>query len=207
MEGRERIAKVVAEYHEMLERSYLDSTVELLDDAIRRRGLSVAGRPVCSVLRPQFLDSGTYSMVMRASTLVMKGFSELAQRLLQDASLRARMELAPEEDAIVTIDTGYGAADVSARLDGFLDAAGNFRFVEYNADSPGGLAFGDVLAEVFASTPLVQEFRRRHPFHVLPTRSRTFDALVSCYRRWGGRGLFAWRAWRSVGAWVRKSGV
>lgn len=25
--------------------------------------------------------------------------------------------------------------------------------------------------------------------------------------RWAGRGLFAWRAWHSVRAWTRKSGV
>lgn len=25
--------------------------------------------------------------------------------------------------------------------------------------------------------------------------------------RWGGRGLIAWRAWRSVNAWARKAGV
>ena len=186
---RETVAQAVSHYHNLLEKTYLSDTVQSLEHAISERRLTVAGRPVCSVLRPHFIDSTSYEMVMRASTLVMRGFAELKQRLFQDSALRARLELTPAEEEIVLIDTGYGAADVSARLDGFLDAAGNFRFVEYNADSPGGIAFGDVLSEVFAALPVVREFGRRFPFRILPVRSRTWDALLSTYHRWGGRGL------------------
>ena len=181
--------QAVAHYHELLEQTYLSDTVERLHHAIEKHHLTVAGRSVCNVLRPQFLDGASYAMVRRASTLVMQGFAELAQRLLSDASLRSTVGLSPAEEELVLIETGYGAADVSARLDGFLDANGGFRFVEYNADSPGGIAFGDVLSEVFAGFPVVQEFARRYPYAIMPARSLTFDALMGAYHRWGGRGM------------------
>lgn len=185
----ELVKQAVAHYHALLEQSYLSDTAERLNRAIEAHKLTVAGRSVCNVLRPQFLDSASYAMVRQASTLVMQGFAELAERLLADASLRSTVGLSRDEEELVLIETGYGAPDVSARLDGFLDANGGFRFVEYNADSPGGIAFGDALSEVFAGLPIVQEFARRYPFSIMPARSFTFDALVGAYHRWGGRGI------------------
>ena len=186
---RDAVTGAVEYYHELLESKHFSSTAQALETAITQRGLSVAGRPVCSVLRPQFLDAEAYKLVLRASQLVLKGFRELASRLLTDPSLRAVLELKQDEEEIALIETGYGPADVSARLDGFLDAENNFRFVEYNADSPGGIAFGDVLAEVFSSMPVLQEFARRFPYHTLPARAHTFDVLLKTYQNWGGHGI------------------
>lgn len=185
--SRDRANQAAAYYHDLLEKSHLNSTIAGLNKAIHDRSLTVAGRSVCNVLRPQFLDSASYEMIVHASTLVMRGFSELAQRLIADPALRARLQMSPEEEELVLIDTGYGAPDVSARLDGFLDAAGEFRFVEYNADSPGGIGFGDVLADTFASLPILQEFSTRYPYSIIPVRARAIDALLSAYHRWGGR--------------------
>lgn len=180
------VKQASAYYNELLEQSHLDSTIAGLNTAIQQKSLTVAGRSICNVLRPQFVDSASYEMIVRASTLVMRGFSELAQQLLADSSLRARLQLTPEEEELVLIDTGYGAPDVSARLDGFLDDAGGFRFVEYNADSPGGIGFGDVLADIFSSLPILQEFSRRYRYRAIPVRARAMEALLNAYHRWGG---------------------
>jgi len=181
------IQDAIRYYHELLETKHLDSTGEILGSANEK--LSVAGRPVCSVLRPCFIEEKTYSYVKNASTLVMNGIAVLCRKLLSDDELRKQMDLSPAEEAILHVPTGYGLPDVSARLDGFLAEDGSFHFVEYNADSPGGIGYGDALGELFFSMPILDEFSRRFPCTAVPVRSIAFQALVRAYHKWGGKGL------------------
>lgn len=181
------IREAIDHYHQLLSGEFLDSTVEVLETEKTR--LSVKGRPVCNVLRPFFIDHTTYARVCLASDLILRGLRSLSERLLLDPSFRLEMDLTPEEDEIVQVDTGYGAPDVNARLDGFLDLEGDFRFVEYNADSPGGVGYGDALADVFSSMPILESFSQRFPTRTIPVREKVFEALLTAYRKWGGKDL------------------
>lgn len=180
---------IVEKYHELLTAKHLDSTAAGLNEATQKFALTVAGRPVCNVLRPLFLDLGTYKTIRTASSLFMQSFRLLADRLMVDKSLRSKLNLTPEAEVAIQIDTGFGASDVSARLDGFLGIEGTFYFVEYNADSPGGIGFGDVLSEVFLSLPITKEIAKSFRVEAIPVRQRTFEALMNAYHAWGGTDL------------------
>jgi hypothetical protein len=181
------IPEAIQYYNDLLSRKHLQSTVDILNSA--KQELVVGNRPVCNVLRPYFLDSTTYSQITRASTLVMRGIATLCRHLMEQPMLRKDMDLSPAEEAIIHVNTGFGLPDVSARLDGFLSTANHFSFLEYNADSPGGIGYGDALGELFTATPLMQEFSARYPFHTIPVKSFVFEALLNAYHRWGGKGL------------------
>lgn len=180
---------IVEKYHDLLTEKHLDSTVSGLNEATERFALTVAGRPVCNVLRPLFLEQQTYKTICTASSVVMKAFRILADRLMIDRNLRSKLNLTAEAEEVIEIDNGFGAPDVSARLDGFLGPEGTFFFVEYNADSPGGIGFGDVLAEIFLSLPIMKEISKSFSVKAIPVRQRTFEALMNAYRNWGGKGL------------------
>jgi hypothetical protein len=171
-----------------------------LDEATKRHRLSFGGRAVCSVLRPYFITAEQYEYVRRASALVMMALSALGRRLVGDAKLRSELDLGPSEEEIIQIESGYGSPDVSARLDGFLSEEGDFNFVEYNAESPGGLGYGNALSDAFAAMPIMQEFSSRYDARALPVRTLVFDSLLGAYHRWGGRGLpnIAIIDWRGV---------
>ena len=179
------IAAAIDYYHELLN-EHLQSTRELLEAQNER--LSVGGRPTCRVLRPYFISEDSYNFVRQASSLVMKGICTLSDELLRNPMLRKEMDLSDQEEQLIQIQTGYGAPDVSARLDGFLAADGSFHFVEYNADSPGGIGYGDALSDVFAEMPIMNQFAQRYGFRTLPVRAFVFDAILAAYRRWGGAG-------------------
>lgn len=183
------VQNIIEKYHELLSDKHLDSTVSGLGEATERFALTVAGRPVCNVLRPLFIDKATYKKIWNASSLVMQSFRVLADRLMTDTNLRKKLNLTPEAEEAIQIDTGFGAADVSARLDGFWGPEDTFYFVEYNADSPGGIGFGDVLAEVFLSLPIMKEISRSILVQSIPVRQRTFEALMHAYLKWGGKNL------------------
>jgi uncharacterized circularly permuted ATP-grasp superfamily protein len=172
----------------------------MLARATERDRLAFADRPVCTVLRPYFIDEPTYDYIRNASLLVMRGIASLAEALTRDPGLRGELDLTPEEEQIAQIDSGYGAPDVSARLDGFLSEEGGFNFVEYNAESPGGLAYGDALSEAFKQMPIMRAFGARYLARAVPVRDMVFDALARAYRRWGGQQLtnIAIIDWRGV---------
>jgi hypothetical protein len=181
------IADAINHYHSLLDGSLADDAIEKLSDGTVRHNLTFGARPICTVLRPMFITSAQYDYVKRGSTLVLSAIEKLYRALILDGKLRAGMELTPEEERIVAIDPGFGAPDASGRLDAFLDPAGDFHFVEYNADSPGGLLYGDALSEIFMGMEIAREFARKYPLRRISIRPRILQTLLDCYHEWGGR--------------------
>jgi hypothetical protein len=64
------------------------------------------------------------------------------------------------------------------------DHAGTLRFTEYNAETPAGAAYGDVLVELFDGLPAVRAFLRRYQLRPLPARRGVMHALLDAYEAW-----------------------
>ncbi len=181
------IDDAIKHYHSLLDGPLADDALEKLSDGTIEYDLTFGGRPICSVLRPMFIAAPEYEYVKRDSTLTLSAIEKLHRALMADEKLRAEIGLSPEEEQLVAIDPGFSAPDASGRLDAFLDSGGDFHFVEYNADSPGGLLYGDALGEIFMEMALVREFARDYPLRRVPVKPRILRTLLDCYREWGGR--------------------
>lgn len=175
-------------YHELLAAG--DTAAEthgLLAEATQQRKLTFGDHAVCTVLRPFFIEASTYRRVKIATEILLRAIGKLYQALMADDRLRAEMDLTELEEQALRIEPGFAAPDASSRLDAFLDEAGGFQFVEYNAESPGGLFYGDVLSEVFLDLPVMQRFIERYPVRAFPIRRLHLNVLLDSYRQWGGR--------------------
>lgn len=181
------IEDAISHYHALLTQPMLDDAQARLAAGIEHYGLQFGTRPICNVLRPLMVTARQYEYIKRESTLVLSAIEKLGRRLLQDHTLRAELDLTPMEEEAIQIDHVYPAPDVSGRLDAFLDSREDFSFVEYNADSPGGLLYGDVLGEIFAEMQIVKEFQRRFPAHRVAIRPQLLRQLLTNYE------LFGWR--------------
>jgi len=182
------IEDAIAYYHELLHGAFASDAQERLKIGTQHYRLHFGSRPVCTVLRPLFITAAQYEYIKRESELVLSAITKLGAALMADESLRAEMDLSAKEERIVAIEPGFAAPDASGRLDAFLDSRGDFSFVEYNAESPGGLLFGDVLGDVFREMKVVREFARRYPVRRVPIRPRLLSTLIECYHEWGGGG-------------------
>lgn len=176
--------RAIEDYHTLLRGSLEEQAIQTLNAGIERHNLSFGNRPICNVLRPFLLTSSRYDRIRHGSMMVLSAIYRLGRTLLDNHELRANLELTPAEEEIISIDPGYSAPDASGRLDAFLDADGEFRFVEYNADSPGGLLFGDVLGEIFMEMEVVRQFSKRHPLRRIPVRPLLFEALLNSFSQW-----------------------
>jgi glutathionylspermidine synthase len=177
-------------YHELLSQpGEALALAEQLQAGFQAQNLVFGQRPICTVLRPCFLAKTAYQEVVTSAGYVLQGLTLLKNRLVNDANLRQELDLTPDEEAVVQLTVGYNAPDVSGRLDGFVSPAGDLNFVEYNADSPGGLGYGDALSDAFLATPLLQQFQQRYVCTAFPIRQMLVARMLAAYRRWGGRHL------------------
>ncbi|MGE0882151.1 MAG: hypothetical protein AB7P14_01285 [Blastocatellales bacterium] len=178
-------ADAIEHYHSLLFGSRLDDAIDKLLAGSAKQNLTFGTRPICTVLRPMLINEKQYDYLRQESVLVLSAIEKLNRALLADKNLRAELDLTAAEEEIIAIEPGFSAPDASGRLDAFLNSSGDFSFVEYNADSPGGLLYGDTLSEIFMDMEVVREFARRFPVRRIGIRQRILNALLDCYREWG----------------------
>jgi hypothetical protein len=174
----------VAAFHALLqdERLAADSA-QALADGQRERRLMFGERPLCVALRPQLLTRRRYEQAVAAAEGVASALSALERAVLDDAELRAELDLESEEERLAMADPGFRFSSPSVRLDSFF--ADQIRFVEYNAESPAGMAYTDNLTEVFKRLPVMKAFRKRFRGEFMPTRRRQLSAMLSAFKQWG----------------------
>ncbi len=180
-----KTAEAIKHYHALLHTARAQDAIQKLQAAITRYNLRFGTRAICSALRPFLLPAAQYEYFRDESLLVLTAIQKLYRALVADARLRAELDLTRDEELLCKIEPGFAAPDVSGRLDAFLDSRGDFSFVEYNADSPGGLLYGDVLAETFLDMDILREFGRKYPVRRVRIRPRLLQTLLETYREWG----------------------
>ena len=174
---------LVAAYHALLEDPRLAAaSQEALQGGQRSKRLTFGDRPLSISLRPQLLTKQRYQQAVTAAQATYGALQALERALLRDAGLRAELDLDPEEEKLALADPGCRSSSPSARLDSFM--ADEVRYVEYNAESPACMAYGDNLAEVFATLPVMKAFRRRFRGRFLSTRRRQLAAMLRAFKQW-----------------------
>jgi uncharacterized circularly permuted ATP-grasp superfamily protein len=173
----------VAAYHALLEDERLTAaSAEALALGQRERRLMFGERPLCVCIRPQLLTRPRFEQAVAAAEGVYGALGALEKAVLKDDELRAELGLEAEEERLAMAQPGFRSSSPAARLDSFF--ADEVRFVEYNAESPAGMAYSDNLAAIFASLPVMKAFRKQFRGRFLPTRRRQLRAMLSAFRQW-----------------------
>jgi len=175
----------VAAFHGLLDDERLAaSSAEALVEGQRARRLTFGERPLCVAMRPQLLTRRRYEQAVSAAEGVAAALASLERAVLEDADLRAELGLEAEEERLAMADPGFKFSSPSVRLDSFF--ADEVRFVEYNAESPAGMAYSDNLTAVFARLPVMKAFRKLFRGRFIPTRRRQLRAMLHAFKQWGG---------------------
>lgn len=178
---------LISQYHDLLTASDPKAEWEELVDGMQAQNLRFGTQYVCNVLRPCLLAHARYAEFRAQSHAFFGAIRTMYDWLMEDATLRGEIGLSDVEEAALVIEPGFASPDGIGRLDGFIDTGGTLRFVEYNADSPGGLGFGHVLGDLFKSLPTMQRFGEDHTLRVVPVMGDVLATLVAHYRAWGGK--------------------
>jgi hypothetical protein len=183
-----QLDEAIARYHKILEsESHRDlSWATELQAQMEVDKLSFGGRLICPFLRPHFITRRQYDSLVKTGEILITAVDRMQQMVLQSPALLSQLELLPAEKMLAAIQPGYKTLEVTCRLDSHL-TNGSLNLVQYNADSPTGVAWADGLSELFYSAPPVKEFRKKHALTKVSGKKHLLSALLATYKHFGGR--------------------
>jgi len=182
------LADAIGHYHKLLSHGALAcDSHDQLERLTRLRHLYFGDRPVCTVLRPRFLEPKQFRFLQNCLRTLLPAFQRVYDLALADGRFRRQFGLLDWEEKLLGIDPGFENPSPTARFDSFFASEQAFKFTEYNAETPAGTAYHDVLSEIFYSLPVMQEFSRRYQLRPLPARPGVLHALLESYRQFLGR--------------------
>ncbi|MGH9659081.1 MAG: hypothetical protein ACRD96_11095 [Bryobacteraceae bacterium] len=181
-----QLDEAIARYHRILQSdSFRDlAWVQPLRERMEAEKLSSGGRLLCPFLRPHLITRRQYDSLVKTAETLISAIERMQRMVLATPTLLARLELLPAEKMLAAIDPGYKAFEVTSRLDSHV-ANGTLRLVQYNADSPTGVAWADGLSELFYTAPPVKEFRKKHSLGRVGGKKPLLSALMGAYRQFG----------------------
>jgi hypothetical protein len=173
-------------------------------DAMRAKKLTFGDRIHCPFLRPFFLTALDERRIRAAAESVAAAGERVIEAAFETPRLFEALGVTDAEAALIHVDPGYATASTASRLDAFL-LPDTMHFAEYNAESPAGPGYTELLCELFDSLAVMRRFKAETPvrFH-RPVRT-LLDALLASYREWGGTAsppFIAIVDWREVPTWT-----
>jgi hypothetical protein len=182
------IAEAIDRYHSLLTPDTAAEANHQMHTMLRERGLYFGDRPLSRVLRPHFYFREHWDYLRRETGIVLKAFARIHAAARERADVRAQLALEPYEEQLFHLDDHIEVPWTSSRLDAFFSVDEYLlSFVEYNAETPAGIGYGDVLADVFMQLEPMRQFQQQYHVEYLPGLGQLQDALLRGYAQWGGR--------------------
>lgn len=174
--------EATAAWHDLLDDELAAESAAWLDARQRERGIIFGGRALCTVLRPRFLSPADYDALRLACAPLLAAVSRAGEMALADREFRAAFHLADWEEVLLERVPRYPSLFPLSRIDAFIDpATGDARLTEMNAETPAGVGYSDVLAELFLALPVMRQFARDWVVRTMPTRPHLLAVLLATW--------------------------
>ena len=184
-----QLDEAIDRYHRILENEpFRDlSWLKPVRERMEAEQLSTGGRLLCPFLRPHFLTRRQYDTLVKVSEILVSAVDRMQSLVLSSPALMARLELLPAEKMLASIDPGYKTHEITSRLDSHM-VDGSLHLVQYNADSPTGVAWADHLSDIFYTAAPVKEFRKKYKLSKVSGKKPLLTALLAAYKQFAGGG-------------------
>jgi glutathionylspermidine synthase len=117
------------------------------------------GSTIPFVLMPHFVSPGQVRRVKHAVTALCRVLDRYCDAYPTDARLRDELQLPDTEDQLIRIEPGFPRPMRICRLDAFLQGY-DVKFLEFNADSPAGVGYTDILYQGLSTTIDLERVRQ-----------------------------------------------
>jgi len=179
-------ARASEDYHRLLrdDKALVEELEARFFERMREARLTFGGRVLCAFPRPSFVAPSDYEAIRTVCRDIFQAVEKVEKHLGEE--LWDRVDVTPEERELVRIDPGYRRSSPTSRLDSFITTDA-YRFVELNAESPAGIAYNEVLVDIFLELPVMKRFQERWKLRRFQARERLLETLIACHREAGGR--------------------
>jgi glutathionylspermidine synthase len=173
----------------LVELSKLGDRCAGIEDEIERwlseNDVVFADRTIPFVLMPHFVSPGQLRRVRRAVACLSSVLDRFCDAYADDGRLRDELAVPAREDALIRLDPGYSRPLRICRLDAFLQGY-EVKFLEFNADSPAGIGYTDVLYEGLRQAIDLPGVRAEFETAYTPMLPLLIDTLLGAYRELRG---------------------
>jgi hypothetical protein len=138
------------------------------------------GSTIPFVLMPHFISPGQLRRVKHSVGHLSKVLDRFCDAYPHDASLRDELGVSPEEDSLIRIDPGYPRPMRICRLDAFLQGY-EVKFLEFNADSPAGIGYTDILHQGLTTSIDLPKVRQEFETAYTPMLPELIGTLTEAY--------------------------
>lgn len=161
---------------------------EGLREAFAREGVTFAGEPLPSFLRPHLVARADWEALRAQGVRIMEAAARVARHAFDGdvGRLCDFLGTPAAEAAWVGLDPGLPDV-VLSRLDAFLAPAGP-RFIEVNSDAPAGFGYGDRMARLFRRLPAFRRFEQAVKVSYQPSDDGLVRAVAANWRASAGVG-------------------
>lgn len=181
--------KTAIEYYNDLLRAMSTSEIEGMQENflanLSLRKASYGDRLLTRYLRPKFLTIEQMKTMRRVCTTLRNVIVKVKDAYFDDMQIQADIALTEGEQMLAAIEPGFSRICVTSRWDSFWGEQG-LKFVELNAECPAGVAYTDIMSQVYQDLPVMRRFTEKYraePFYV---REMLLDALLFTYLNWQG---------------------
>jgi hypothetical protein len=129
---------------------------------------------------PHFVSPGQLGRVKHAVSRLSKVLDRFCDAYPHDAALRDELAVSPEEDSLIRIEPGYPRPMRICRLDAFLSGY-DVKFLEFNADSPAGIGYTDILFEGLTASIDLPRVRQEFDTAYTPMLPELIGTLTDAY--------------------------
>ena len=154
-------------------------------------------------LKSLFIEKQQAEHVSRVTSHILSILEKVTKLYFKRRDLHDHFYLDKRGDELIKIDHGYSRNVVICRPDSFF-VRGALRFVEFNCDSPAGAGFSDTEEGIFKETFPYKKLGERYTFAGHRRMQILLDALMSCYREFGGKNshpniaIIDWREVKTI---------
>jgi Glutathionylspermidine synthase preATP-grasp len=138
------------------------------------------GSTIPFVLMPHFISPGQLRRVKHSVGHLSKVLDRFCDAYPADPALRDELAVSPEEDSLIRIDPGYPRPMRICRLDAFLQGY-DVKFLEFNADSPAGIGYTDILFQGLKSSIDLPRVRQEFDTAYTPMLPELIGTLLEAY--------------------------
>src|SRR5258708_32417170 len=178
--------EAIDRYHSLLDDQLAVEAQGTLNAELRKRKCYFGERPLCTVIRPHFYEPEQWRYLKTETEILLGAFGKAHNACMGDAALREQLQLEPYEEALFNLDIGYEVPWTTSRLDSFYNVEdGSLRFIEYNAETPAGMAYEDQLAEAFMELEPLKRFGKYYTVRSFQMRQALLASLLEIYKQWG----------------------
>ncbi|MDZ7361835.1 MAG: hypothetical protein ONB46_14080 [candidate division KSB1 bacterium] len=195
-------------YHELVSKMDTAALAEIsarfIDD-LREHKACYGERPLSTFLRPKFVSPEQFNLIKEVCRVLREAVVKVKEAIFAQPDFFAQVGLSEGERLLCEIDPGFSRLSITSRWDSFMTESREgivLKFVELNADTPAGIAYNDVMSDIYLRLPFMMEFRRRYSVQPFAVRAILLRELLATYKEWQGNksgrkmpqiGIIDWR--------------